>query len=258
MKLKILKFYLKELIFKMNDLMSSKIVFNRNLEKQLRRNGYFVIKDFINEEQCDNYRRLIDRHLDNTQAWRDEYGSDVRIFGIENLEDSFKEIFNRNHLGNIYKKYVSKNSLYQTLMAAKMSFSPYNLGSGGGWHRDTVNQRQLKFILYLSDVDHNNGGFQYVDQSHLINMKIRAGRVLGGAYLKQRYTTEDVSTVVDVLGLRVVDFKEPMGTLIVADTSGLHRGMPMENGIRYAVTSYMSEVPFGPSISDLIVLPKGS
>jgi len=252
MNREILKFYVKELLFKWNDIRSSSLTCKRDLEHHLRLNGYYVIDNFISDEDCENYRKLIDRNLDNPFVWSDEFNSDVRIFGIENIEASFHEIFDREGLINIYKKYISIKSFYQTIMAAKMMFSPLNLGSGGGWHRDTVNQRQLKFIVYLSDVDGDNGCFQYVKGSHTVRMKLKTGAILKGNYLKQRYSSQEVDRIAEMLDLPVVDFHGTKGTLIVVDTSGLHRGKPMRNGVRYAVTSYMSEVPFGPSVSKLI------
>lgn len=256
MILKTWKFYVKELLFKWNDIRSLSLSHNTQLEEELRKNGYYIINNFMSVDECEYYKNLIDLNQDNSFVWRDQFDSDVRIFGIENIEPTFCNIFDRKQLVNIYKKYISKKSLYQTLMAARMRYSNQNIGSGGGWHRDTVNQRQLKFILYLSDVNGDNGCFQYVSQSHRLEMKLKAGAILHGDYLKQRYSSEEVNKIAERLGLSVVDFHGPKGTLIVVDTSGLHRGKPMKNGIRYAVTSYMSEVPFGPSVSNLIASPK--
>lgn len=250
------KFFIKELFFKFNDLNSKSILFDPKKEIELRSNGYFQINNFVSEKECYNLIKLIDNHTSKKYCWRDKYDSDIRIFGIENLEDKFLNFFNRHNLLNIYKKYISTDKLYQTVMAAKMNFTTENPGSGGGWHRDTSNQRQLKFILYLSDVDDDNGCFQYITSSHKLRMKLKSKSVLNNSIVEQRYTHDDAILISQKLGLKLKSFVGQKGTLIVADTSGIHRGKPMKSGIRYAITNYMSEKPFGASITDLIVSQK--
>jgi hypothetical protein len=247
------KFFIKELIFKLNDYKSKSISFDSKKEMDLRSKGFFQINNFISEYECDDLTNIIDKHTSKKYCWRDKYDSDVRIYGIENLEKKFKNIFDRNNLYNIYKKYISVNNIYETIMAAKMVYKAENPGSGGGWHRDTTNQRQLKFILYLSDVDESNGCFQYISKSHKLKMKLKSKIVLNNSIVKQRYTHEETMLISQKLDLKLKSFVGQKGTLIVVDTSGLHRGKPMEGGVRYAVTNYMSETPFGTSISDLIV-----
>jgi hypothetical protein len=251
-----LKFIIKEFIFKLNDFKSRDLSFDSKKENELRKNGFFIIKNFIPDKECDALKADIDSHSTKEYCWRDKYDSDIRIFGIENLEVKFLNIFNRHNLLNIYKKYISIDKLYQTVMAAKMNFTTENLGSGGGWHRDTTNQRQLKFILYLSDVDDDNGCFQYITSSHKLRKKIKSKSVLNSSIVKQRYTNDDAMLISQKLGLKLKSFVGQKGTLIVADTSGIHRGKPMKSGIRYAITNYMSEKPFGASITDLIVSQK--
>ena len=46
-------------------------------------------------------------------------------------------------------------------MAAKINFKHGNLGSGGNWHRDSVNP-SLKSMVYLVDVDQKNGAFEII------------------------------------------------------------------------------------------------
>jgi hypothetical protein len=252
----LLKVYFKSIFYKINDLLAFSIKFDSDLEKELRTNGYFVINDYLTSKECDEYIQKIDKHVEEDYCWRDKYDSDIRMFGIENIESEFNNIFNKKSIDSIYKKYISRNSLYQTKMAAKMIYSEKNIGSGGGWHRDTVNIRQLKFILYLSDVSDKNGCFQFISKSHSIKNKFETAKCLNSKNLLQRYSTSDVDFLIDKLKLEVKNLVGKKGTLIVVDTSGLHRGKPMSSGSRYAVTNYMSEKPFGKSIADLLIQPK--
>lgn len=254
--LEVFKTLIKSIFYEINDFLTRSISFQSELEFKLRKNGFFTIDNFLSDEECASLIKIIDKNVNKDFCWRDKYDSDIRIFGIENIAPPFKKMFYKHDLYNIYKKYISRNTLYETKMAAKMTFSKKNLGSGGGWHRDTVNVRQMKFILYLSDVTEDNGCFQYIPGSHKNNNKFESAKILRSSIIPQRYSVEDVDLIVKKLNLKVNSITGKKGTLLVVDTSGLHRGKPMNSGIRYAVTNYMYDQPIGKSVSDLIVNPK--
>ena len=52
-------------------------------------------------------------------------------------------------------------------MANRVTFSSNNNGSGNGWHKDAY-RKQFKSILYLNNVDNNNGPFQLLKKSNKI------------------------------------------------------------------------------------------
>lgn len=88
------------------------------------------------------------------------------------------------------------------------------------WHRDPEDIRMCKFFVYLSDVDQSAGPFSYIRGSHL-----------GGAYRllfpQQRpwgsYPPDGaIEAAVPKENFAVCTGKA--GTVIFADTSGLHRG----------------------------------
>jgi hypothetical protein len=88
------------------------------------------------------------------------------------------------------------------------------------WHLDFDDKHLLKAFLYLSDVDEGAGPFEYV-----------AGSQAGGRYEDtwawaplgtKRISEEDVLGRVDAGAIRT--FTASRGTLILCNTSGLHRG----------------------------------
>jgi hypothetical protein len=88
------------------------------------------------------------------------------------------------------------------------------------WHHDFDDRHLLKAFLYLRDVDEGSGPFEYV-----------AGSQPGGRYHAVRpwkpmgygrVPEEDVAREVPAEAVRT--FTGPRGTLILCNTSGLHRG----------------------------------
>ena len=120
-------------------------------------------------------------------------------------------------------------------------YSVDNYGSGGGWHRDSANRRQLKFIIYLGDVDENNGCFQYLKGSHSISKKLLLAKDNFFFSSKTRFDDNEINNFINRGTFQKVDFTGRKGTIIVVDTSGLHRGKPLTEGNRLALTYYMSD-----------------
>lgn len=82
------------------------------------------------------------------------------------------------------------------------------------WHRDPEADRLIKVFLFLEDVTADAGPFEYVAGSH------------NGGYPEacgpRRYPVGDVDQEIPAAAKR--RFVAPAGTLVFADTSGLHRG----------------------------------
>lgn len=248
-----MKYFISELKYKMNDVLASNIPFDEKAEGDLRQNGVAVIENFLTPEECKKLRDEMDVMCEKDYVWRDEHNSDIRVFGPENVNVLFKNLFDNKGLFNIFKKYIDKNNLHQFIMANRVSFSENNKGSGGGWHRDSINRRQLKFIMYLSDVDEKNGCFQYVSKSHTIKNKFKYNRILGLKLSDYRYSENDIEKLKQKLGIEIIDNKAKAGTLLIVDTSGLHRGKPILEGRRYAATNYMFETTIPSHIQKLIL-----
>ena len=90
------------------------------------------------------------------------------------------------------------------------------------WHRDPGMKRLVKMFLYLSDVDEESGPFTYVLGSH-------AGGRLGRLFPQKQFGRRGmyppsgaVERSVAESGIRVCTGKS--GTVILCDTTGLHRG----------------------------------
>ena len=125
------------------------------------------------------------------------------------------------------------------IMANKVNFKSNNKGSGGGWHRDS-NAGQFKSLLYLSNVEKENGPLQIIKNSNnnLLNFKIFIK--LNKKFPTYRFSNEDINKIVKRKD--IVEITGGAGTLILFNTSMLHRGSPIRAGTRYAITNYFYPV----------------
>lgn len=206
----------------------------------LHRDGYFIVPGYYSAEQCTFLRGEIDRIIreqpDNIQ--KDPRGADFRIFGAENASAAIRGFHADARslaAGEAYRRGPLKN--FSTL-AARLTTVAGNIGSGQGWHRDAFHF-QFKSMIYLSDVSPENGPFQILAGSH------RGFDVLRDT-LHGRLDPPPASRITDAQIARLLSHDPgrttalpgPAGTLILFDSSTIHRGMPIQAGTRYALTNY--------------------
>jgi len=185
------------------------------------------IKCFADEAQCAMLRDTVDRAIaeDTIKIWRDDEGSDIRIYNAERKVPEFSPLYDA-----MVAHYTSERGVapkHSFLMVNRLIPMEGNLGSGGGWHRDTW-LRQYKIFVFLSDVGEANGPFEYIPGSNRWSAKLKdliryrrslrvpAGHVRGESVLLTVSAGE--------------------GTYF--DTTTLHRGSPIREGARYAATLY--------------------
>ncbi|MEM2129766.1 MAG: phytanoyl-CoA dioxygenase family protein [Candidatus Bathyarchaeia archaeon] len=105
------------------------------------------------------------------------------------------------------------------------------------FHFDYDRFKFLKFFFYLTDVTPETGPHCYVKGSHIYKPKeiFRDGRISDN--LITRYYSND--EIVEICGKK--------GTIIAADTSGFHKGKPLEKGSRLLLQIQFCLSKFGQS-----------
>ena len=217
-------------------------VTNRNIivVKSLKKDGLYIVPNYLSKNKCKQLRDKIDEFISNnkTNVWQDAQGADSRIYFINELNEEFQEIYEKNYFKSVLKEYCGITQPEGFLLAGKINSVEGNIGSGGGWHRDSPVSHQLKAIIYLSDVDTENGPFQYIKGSCSKKDVITS-------YFKKifkpgqyRFSDTEIDNYISETGNVVTDIVAEQGTLIFADTKGLHRGKPIEVGERYVLFCY--------------------
>jgi ectoine hydroxylase-related dioxygenase (phytanoyl-CoA dioxygenase family) len=209
----------------------------KRIVRELDDVGFSIVENFLENDICKSFIQDIDRIIidQKDHVWVDDQGSDHRIFGAENGSILIKDFFSNEWIRQIGEAHISSKLDNHMTLAARLEAQKENLGSGGGWHRDSTFEHQYKSILYLSDVSEENGPFQFISASHKTRSVIST---VGHGVNNNRYTNEEIELLTRKNGWKLETFSGKAGTLILADTKGLHRGKPIQSGTRYALTNY--------------------
>ena len=210
-----------------------------NLLNDLRQNGYAVIDNFYSPEKCNEIKSSIDQIIEKYPEvlWIDDAKSDYRVFGAERASPSIQAYFNDENLHSLGEQLLRVDLINHMTLAARLEYKKNNPGSGGGWHRDSPFENQFKSIIYLNDVDSSNGPYQFVKGSHKLSNQFKT---LGYGEKLMRFSNDEIQEITRSERLEIKTFVGKKGTCILTNTRGLHRGKPIEKGIRYALTNYYS------------------
>lgn len=205
---------------------------------ELNNKGFCKINDFWSKNECINAINDIEDLLIKYPKYvNSENKSDSRLYGAENISNKINIFSKDDLLISVANKFNKKNTQLGFTLAAKMPYQKNSKGSGEGWHRDAF-FRQFKALLYLNDVGINNGPFEIIQNSNKYKNLLEDIEIGNLDYMQYRLSEEEICKII---------FKEPqrkktilgeMGTLILVDTSTIHRGSPIKNGTRYAITNY--------------------
>lgn len=205
----------------------------------LRNFGFSVVENYLDKNKCEKVIKKIDSFIESnpSKIWSGKLSSDQRIHGAEHIDDTINEYYNSKMIKNVGRAYLYSDLENLMTMANRTKFFQDNLGSGEGWHRDSINT-QFKSILYLVDVDFKNGPFQMIKGSQRFFQMLTDLQFLDKKINNTRFTEDDISTLIKNNIERLLTFSHKAGTLLIVDTSTLHRGSPIISGSRYALTNY--------------------
>lgn len=222
-------------------LSGSTSVFGPDAIQQLNSVGLFAVADFLPTEKCRDLIRAFQRlEADRPHIVVPESnGSDSRIYGADRAADLFQLERETRVLDELAHAFYRSEDIQHFQMAGHIRHTPDNLGSGSGWHRDSPFTHQFKFIIYLNDVTETNGPFQYVPGTHRKEVISRTSAQLDCTMSQCRFSDGDIAGLIDAgVVPQPISVLGRAGTLLVANVKGLHRGKPLQQGERWAVTRY--------------------
>jgi hypothetical protein len=204
---------------------------------ELNDNGYFIIENYWSEDKCDSLVNEIKKSLPNgfvKTNTSNGAGGDYRMSQSENRFKSCKEFHGDTFLSEMGDKYIGHPHNKKRCQIGVVD-SKNSTNSGGGWHVDNHN-KQFKAIIYLTDVNMDNGNFAIVEDSRNLIKEIGTYKNFAEDTSETRVTEEKVYEYFD--SERIKNITGNKGTLILVDTSNIHRGTNIKEGVRYTLTNY--------------------
>ncbi len=213
----------------------------KKLLLEIKQNGYVVIPDFFDKEICDACIKDIDWMFENKKEFvhSSDY-ADHRIFGAEELSKNINKFATHPLLHKLANSYNATPTSNGFTLAGKIETTGHEYGSGGSWHRDSY-FRQFKSLLYLTDVNDDNGPFQVILGSHDRKNISNDSKTANLESMQCQFNQQTVEKILKDEPERLKTLTAKAGTVVLVDTSTIHRGLPLKNGIRYALTNYFFE-----------------
>lgn len=226
----------------------------KQITKDFISQGIVVIPDYVTNDFCQLAIEEMDviqkKYSDFVLSKKSENtAGDSRIFKIENKSKSAMLFKKDSFIKDVFNQYCNlKFESHFVLGGIVRSLKDSPTNSGGGWHRDS-DEIQLKAMLYLTDVNSLNGPFLFIRNSKnydLIRRNIKTNeswiskliRIIKSkdVQLDPRYSDDIVESKINKE--EIFEVKGKAGTLVLFDSSYIHRGKNMQEGTRYTLTNY--------------------
>jgi len=221
---------------------------SQDVLRQLRENGAVAIPRFFEPATADAIREACLDYLHNHLSAENPpkvaifdkkfgYENTASIDGVTRLYHVEKRISQAQSFAlNPFMEAIGRAYYQQNVWLETTIFQHNQICAAGtrDWHIDSW-LNQFKAFLYLSDVTDENGPFTYLLGSHK-----NEGYLLRKTFRSMR--GEESTSVPDAeagrLGLEAKAFTARKGTLLLADTKGIHQGGTLVRGDRSALVNY--------------------
>lgn len=220
----------------------------KNVQKArsaLQENGCLLIEGAYSRRTCDGIISWMDSNERDETAERNYGGTELRIWDSQKRYDLLAEFCGQCDL--FISCLLNADTEAYTLLAIRnrpIDSSDITVQIGR-WHIDSF-RRQYKIFLFLSDVRESTGPFEFISGTHSPAFKARMA--MRGIYFgpkdlfsgDRRYSSLDDAWVNRIAtdGYSPVPVLCSAGTVMVVDTSAIHRARPCFEGARYALTAY--------------------
>ena len=213
---------------------------NKNkIIESLKLHGYAIIDNYFTEDECNKIISRIDNYIKKNpqNVWKDKNSSDERIFGYNHVCETSKKFFLDSDLIEVFNKSSGYRNDCIFTLAGKIKFIKNGLGSGGSWHRDSINP-SFKSMIYLTKVNEDNGPFEIIKKSNKFYEILKDINDMGFLDVKNTRFNEESVKKIRNFDKRVKTLTANKGSLLIFDGSYIHRGKPLNADQRYTLTNY--------------------
>ncbi|NTZ43431.1 hypothetical protein G7A66_10135 [Altererythrobacter sp. SALINAS58] len=209
--------------------------------------GYYIFDRRLDDASLPMLRSQIDELAEAEDTEINYAGSEHRVWNAQRRTANFAE-FQKLSDWIMPQIYGAPYPSYTVLAIRNRPAPPQAERMEVRWHLDSF-RRQLKLFAFLTDVTEETGPLEIVPRTHRPAFKLRATVPLGLYRARdilrwreqkrswQRIHDRSINKVTG-WGYSPKEMTVPAGTLLLVDTSALHRAKPCLSGERYAVTVY--------------------
>lgn len=213
----------------------------QKIAAEIRKEGIALLPGYFSENKVKTLKedvdRVIEKHRGGKYLWMDPYGADHRVFGAEAESEAIYGFFSDPFLQSVGEHYFGGKLLNSNTLAAKIEAKEKNIGSGQGWYRDG-NFFQFKALVYLSDVTEKNGPFQILKRSHRLSSIFRDNLKAKIDPMNTRIDDQIAEKFIQENPQCLFSVCASAGSVALVDTSAIHRGMPIQEGVRHSLFNY--------------------
>jgi hypothetical protein len=217
---------------------------------KLNKEGFLIFKEYYDHIFCDRaieeFEKLVVKYPNKVISEKKEGQSgDQRIFGVEKHSSCASVFFNEKFFKDIIDAASKVRFINKFTLAGKVEFDPNTtVNSGGDWHRDS-DLLQFKVFLYLTDVKNENGPFMFIPNKQFNPPRRRKNLTLKEIVLEKlrisrlppRYENQTIMEHINSNQIKKIT--EKRGTVFICNTSLIHKGDIIRDGIRYSYTNYL-------------------
>ena len=208
----------------------------------LKKYGIVILKNFYPEKILNEIINETDNIFNNYKDKinildKDNSSNYKRIFNVERYSSYINTMYSNNRLFNkIAIDYTNhKLNNKRTIINKLLYDEDKKKNNGIGWHRDNHNI-QLKTIMYLSDVTERNGNFQFITNSSKKHIGYPHPITPDNDNIYNDNTIEQL--LIDNKSSKLHNIIGSKGTIIIVDTTYIHKGNIIEEDIRNTITEY--------------------
>lgn len=219
---------------------------NNNTIEKLYDDGLYIFEKRLSKEICDNLidfalsskcKNLDDVIFDKMPSKPESPLYTILTQNVLNNKD-IQNIIIDESIRNIAEKYLgSKVYLSSVVMWWSTDFLDGSPSSKAAqlYHFDMDRTKFIKFFIYLTDVNTNNGPHCFIKSSH----RRKPSKLLGDGriqdiFMENFYKKENI-----------LEITAPQGTIFFEDTRGFHKGKPPLEGKRLVLQLEFSTDLFG-------------
>tara|TARA_R100000008_G_C3534633_1_gene141279 strand:- start:70 stop:702 length:633 start_codon:yes stop_codon:yes gene_type:complete len=205
-------------------------VSKEEIVQELKDKGFAVLPNYWDIEKCAQAKKELLQVP--SHVFEIGQGGDLRFQHANKYLLTANSFLKDSFILEVAQSYSDCNVPHRIVAGIVQHKEGETIDSGGSWHVDSEQKAQFKSIIYLEDVNSDNGPFVIVQKSRdLVNeLQKHSNLRISEDLVREHVNPEDI-----------IEMTAPAGTCILADTTYLHRGKQIESGVRYTYTTYFYE-----------------